>query len=86
MMKHIVEILDKGYIGGSKGRRRGACPTWVSKFFRFHAVFGKIWQNRLLAPLTGEILDPILGSDMNNMIVVCLTTVLHVKETRMTSL
>ena len=38
-----------------------------SKFFQFHAVFGKIWQNRMLAPplgswrpLLGEILDPPL--------------------------
>ena len=38
------------------------------KFFQFHAVFGKIWQNRMLAPpppgvgppLLGEILDPPL--------------------------
>ena len=41
----------------------------VSKFFRFHAVFGKFWQNRMLAPprscrpLLGEILDPPLPSD-----------------------
>ena len=35
-----------------------------SKFFQFHAVFGNIWQNRMLAPLMegwrhhlGEILD-----------------------------
>ena len=34
-----------------------------SKFFQFHAVLGKIWQNRMLAPLEGwhphlgEILD-----------------------------
>ena len=28
--------------------RRGGCEG--SKFFQFHAVFGKIWQNRMLAP------------------------------------
>ena len=40
---------------------------WESKFFKFHAVFGKIWQNCMLAPppeswrpLLGEILDPPL--------------------------
>ena len=27
-----------------------ARPPWGSKFFQFHAVFGKIWQNRMLAP------------------------------------
>ena len=39
-----------------------------SKFFQFHAVFGKIWQNCMLVPppgswrpLLGEILDPPLG-------------------------
>ena len=41
---------------------RGARGTGP-KFFQFHAVFGKIWQNRMLAPpgswrpLLGEILD-----------------------------
>ena len=25
------------------------------KFFRFHAVFGKIWQNHMLAPPPGEL-------------------------------
>ena len=38
-----------------------------SKFFQFHAVFRKFWQNRMLAPPLGswrphlgEILDPPL--------------------------
>ena len=41
-------------------------PPRGSKFFQFHAVFGKFWQNRMLAPpeswrpLLGEILDPPL--------------------------
>ena len=52
---------------GSKGSARDA-PRGP-KFFQFHAVFGKIWQNRMLAPpgswrpLLGEILDPPLFSD-----------------------
>ena len=44
-----------------------ARPPWGSKFFQFHAVFGKFWQNHMLAPplvswrpLLGEILDPPL--------------------------
>ena len=56
-----------------------ACPPG-SKFFQFHTVFGKIWQNRMLAPplgswypLLGEILDlpliidhyALLGIDSN---------------------
>ena len=34
--------------GGSKGARGTRPPG--SKFFQFHAVFGKIWQNCILAP------------------------------------
>ena len=34
---------------GSKGGSVG-CEPHRSKFFQFHAVFGKIWQNRMLAP------------------------------------
>ena len=43
-------------------------PLSGSKFFQFHSVFGKIWQNRKLAPPGGlaphlwEILDPPLPS------------------------
>ena len=49
-------------LGGTRGMR----TPWGSKFFKFHAVFGKFWQNRMLAPpgelapLLGEILDPPL--------------------------
>ena len=46
---------------------RGTCAPPGPKFFQFHAVFGKIWQNHMLAsplgswrPLLGEILDPPL--------------------------
>ena len=48
-----------------KGSRGMHPPRW-SKFFQFHAVFGQIWQNHMLAPpgswrpLLGEILDPQL--------------------------
>ena len=56
-------------IGGSKGGRDGRTPPpppppGRPKFFQFHAVFGRIWQNH--APLEdsrphlGEILDPPL--------------------------
>ena len=38
-------------IGGSRGGVRDARPPWASKFFRFHAVFGKIW--RVHAPTGG---------------------------------
>ena len=47
---------------------RDARPPWASKFFRFHAVFGKIW--RVHAPLEGsrpplgKILDPPLAFEI----------------------
>ena len=31
-------------IGGSRGAWGTHAPPWASKFFRFHAVFGKIWR------------------------------------------
>ena len=37
------------------------CPPWGSKFFQFHAVFGKIWQNRMLAP-AGGLAPPTRGN------------------------
>ena len=54
-------------IGGSKGGRQGrAPPPWGSKFFHFHAVFGKNLKNSSnfgswRTPL-GKILDPPLVS------------------------
>ena len=51
---------------------RGAQGTRAplgSKFFQFHAVLGKIWQNhvgtpwRVGTPTSGEILDPPLNGD-----------------------
>ena len=52
--------------GGSKGVQGTRAP-WGSKFFQFHAGFGKFWQNRMLGPAPGgleppprEILDPPL--------------------------
>ena len=57
----------------------GRTPLWASKFFRFHAVFERIWQNRVFMPTPppplpaptpggftshlGEILDPPLQGD-----------------------
>ena len=39
-------------------------PPWASKFFRFHAVFGKIWRVHAppggFTPPLGKILDPPL--------------------------
>ena len=68
------------FSGGSKGGARDV-PSWGSKFFQFHAVFGKFWQNRMLAPplgswcpLLGEILDPpqvLITSDFQILIKSC---------------
>ena len=52
------------FIGGSRGGVRDARPPWASKFFRFHAVFGKIWRVHAppggFTPPLGKILDPPL--------------------------
>ena len=38
-------LADRGEGG------RDACPSTLgSKFFQFHAIFGEIWQNRMLVP------------------------------------
>ena len=41
--------------------KRGTCDPRGSKFFQFHAVFGKIWENRMLAP-PGELAPPPRGN------------------------
>ena len=38
--------------GGFRGAR--GAPPRAPKFFRFHAVFGEFWQNRMLAPPPGK--------------------------------
>ena len=43
--------------GGFRGGRKGRAPR-APKFFRFHAVFGKMWQNCMLAPPPGELAPP----------------------------
>ena len=50
-------------LGGAWGTH---APPWASKFFRFHAVFGKIWRVHAppggFTPPLGKILDPPLGT------------------------
>ena len=46
---------------GSKGSARDAPSPPGSKFFQLHAVFGKFWQNRMLAP-PGELAPPPRGN------------------------
>ena len=58
--------LEAVTIGGAKGGT--GTPPLASKFFRFHAILGNIWQNHMLAPPPlwswrphlREILDPPL--------------------------
>ena len=41
---------------------RAPPPPRGSKFFQFHAVFGKFWRNRMLAPPPGELAPPPRGN------------------------
>ena len=45
-----------------RGGAGDAPPPRGSKFFRFHAVFGKFWQNRMLVPPPGELAPPPRGN------------------------
>ena len=60
-------LKTKETSGGSKGGRPPG-----SRFFQFHAVFGKIWQNRMIASPgridahLGEILYPPLETVNQN--------------------
>ena len=72
--KYFLPTYDPGWTSKFKGDNntvkdlRGARGTRPegSRFFQFHAVFVKIWQNRMLAPSEGwrlhlgKILDPLL--------------------------
>ena len=53
-----------------RGGARDARPPWGSKFFHFHAVFGKKLRNNSIfgswRPPLGKILDPPLLSDYQN--------------------
>ena len=44
------------HLRGCEGR-----PPPGSKFFQFHAVFGEIWQNHMLAPPLGGVGAPSSG-------------------------
>ena len=63
---------DGQKIGGSKGGARDAHPHWGSKFFHFHAVFGKKLNHNpalLGGPIgapPGKILDPPLKMSAKN--------------------
>ena len=46
------------------GGEMNACPPSPrgSKFFKFHVVFGKIWQNRMSGPLSGGLAPSSRGN------------------------
>ena len=52
---------------------QGTCTPPRFKFFQFHAVFGKIWQNRMLVP-PGELVPPPRGNP-GSATVMCMHTV-----------
>ena len=55
-----LDSADKANtVADLRGDTRDAPPG--SKFFQFHAVFGEIWQNCMLAPLPPESWRPLLG-------------------------
>ena len=54
-MKQIIfaprkVVLDTLTVADLHSKILDVRPPWGSKFFQFHAVFGKFWQNRMLAP------------------------------------
>ena len=61
VLVHNWSLADLG------GGVRDARPPWASKFFRFHAVFGKIW--RVHAPLEGS--RPPLGKILDPPLLIC---------------
>ena len=54
-------ILLKSFLSVTDLRGARGTPPRMSKFFQFHAVFRKIWQNRMLAP-PGELVPPPWGN------------------------
>ena len=55
MLDQSQSMADSGFLRtgavADLGSREGRAPSpWESNFFKFHAVFGKVWQIRILAP------------------------------------
>ena len=59
-MTLILSNSSMESVADLRGRKGRALPG--SKFFRFHAVFGKIWQKCVLAPPPGELASPSRGN------------------------
>ena len=62
--RHCESIVSRSStVADLRGARGTHAPSWGPKFFQFHAVFGKIWQNRMLAPPPpGELALPPRGN------------------------
>ena len=63
-------------LGGAWGTHT---PPWASKFFRFHAVFGKIWRVHAppggFTPPLGKILDPPLLTTSHDWVIVMMSII-----------
>ena len=56
-----MDMPCSGAVADLHSKILDARPPRGSKFFQFHAVFGKIWQNRMLAP-PWELAPPPRGN------------------------
>ena len=69
--KNLQQLNFRMAVADLRGYEGRFPPPQGSKFFQFHAVFGKILQNHMLAPpegwhpYLGEILDPSLNGCPN---------------------
>ena len=60
LLLYLHHIMSVNTVADLRGAR-GCTPPRGPKFFQFHAVFGKCWQNRMLAP-PGELAPPPWGN------------------------
>ena len=61
--KRLGDPVDGKSVADLRGAQGTRAPPWGSKFFQFHAVFGKIRQIRMLAPPPpGELAPPPRGN------------------------
>ena len=61
---HGKPVVDLGGVQGA--------PPRAPKFFQFHTVFGRIWQNCMLVPPPGELAP--LGEILDLPLKTCLTS------------
>ena len=70
---HSTENFGQSFCGGPvadlHSKILDARPPRGPKFFQFHAVFGKIWQNRMLAS-PGKLAPPPRGNPRSATVVI----------------